>query len=246
VEARDPGGRVQPGGQCTRAVCAPQLDGIAGQRVPTKPTRRAWMRAHCNAGAVHAMFAIDYKKARELFGEIPAPRIPRLSCEDALVYDPSIFYATAGEVAARAFSAKEAADEEPFQLLLGYTTGMSSPAQVAPVARMLAGTSLKPAQFEALVDSFVGALTQLTGDDRSFSGRPMRIAAVPAACRAVQGFDCGAERLRPDCRAESVERMERQTAAIPGGAVSIATCSAWLPSVRSATTAWSGSIRCTR
>jgi hypothetical protein len=34
---------------------------------------------------------------------------------------------------------------------------------------MLVGASLKPAQFEALVNSFAGALVQLSGDDRSFS-----------------------------------------------------------------------------
>ena len=119
--------------------------------------------------AVHGMLAIDYKKARELFGEIPAPQIPRLSCDDALVYDVSIFYATVGEVAARAFSAKEVAEEEPFHLLQRYAADVTSPAQAAPIARMLVGASLKPAQFEALVDSFAGALQQLSGDDRSFS-----------------------------------------------------------------------------
>ena len=119
--------------------------------------------------AVHAMLAIDYKKARELFNEIPPPQIPRLACEDALVYDVSIFYATVGEVAARAFSAKEVAQEEPFHLLERYAADVTSPAQVAPIARMLLGASQKPAQFEALVGSFAGALAQLSGDDRSFS-----------------------------------------------------------------------------
>jgi hypothetical protein len=119
--------------------------------------------------AVHAMLAIDYKEARELFGEIPTPQIPRLTCDDALVYDVSTFYATAGEVAARAFSAKEVSQEEPFHLLQRYAADVTSPVQIAPIARMLVGASLKPAQFEALVGSFAGALLQLASDDRSFS-----------------------------------------------------------------------------
>jgi hypothetical protein len=118
--------------------------------------------------AVHAMLAIDYKKARELFAEIPPPQIPRLTCDDALVYDPSIFYATAVEVAARAFNAKEIADEEPFHLLLRFSQ-VTSPTQIAPAARMLAGASLKPAQMEALTASLGGVLQQISGDDRSFS-----------------------------------------------------------------------------
>jgi len=137
--------------------------------------------------AVHAMLAIDYKKARELFGEIPPLRIPRLSCDDALVYDVSIFYATVGEVAARAFSAKEVAEEEPFHLLQRYAADVTSPAQVAPIARMLVGASLKPTQFEALVDSFAGALAQLSGDDRSFAATnsddaDAALAGLPAEC----------------------------------------------------------------
>jgi hypothetical protein len=123
--------------------------------------------------AVHAMLAIDYKKARELFAEIPPPGIPPPTCEETLDYDPSIFYATAGEVAARAFSAKEAAQEEPFHLLLRVTAGMTSPSQVAPIARMLVGASLKAAQFEALAASFAGALQNLSGDaDVDLGGLP--------------------------------------------------------------------------
>lgn len=141
--------------------------------------------------AVHAMLAIDYKKARELFGEIPPPQVPRLSCDDALVYDVSIFYATAGEVAARAFSAKEVAEEEPFHLLQRFAADATSPAQAAPIAQMLAGASLKPAQFEALVNSFAGALGQLSGDDRSFSatvagGTDTAIAGLQAECARRQ------------------------------------------------------------
>jgi hypothetical protein len=137
--------------------------------------------------AVEAMLAIDFKKARELFGEIPAPRIPRLTCDDAMVYDVSIFYATVGEVAARAFSAKEAAREEPFHLLRRYAADVTSPAQAAPIARMLVGASLKPAQFEMLVDSFAGGLAQLSGDDRSFSAAmggdaDAAIASLSAEC----------------------------------------------------------------
>src|ERR1022692_3524410 len=131
--------------------------------------------------------AIEPKKARELFGEIAPPQIPRVSCEDTLVYDVSIFYATVGEVAARAFSAKEVAQDEPFHLLQRYAADVTSPVQVAPVARMLAGASLKPAQLEALLASFAGALGQLSGDDRSFSATisgdaDAALAGLPAAC----------------------------------------------------------------
>jgi hypothetical protein len=150
--------------------------------------------------AVHAMLAIDYKKARELFAEIPPPQIPRLSCEDALVYDVSIFYATAGEVAARAFSAKEVAQEEPFHLLLRYAADVTSPAQAAPIARMLVGASLKAPQCEALVDSFAGALAQLSGDDRSFSAT---ISGDADAAIAGLSAECARRRINAQPLAEA-------------------------------------------
>lgn len=120
--------------------------------------------------AVDAMLEVDYKKAREMFSEIPAPQLPRLSCDDNLVWDVSIFYATAGEVAARAFNAKETANGDPFHLLQRYAADLTSPVEAAPVARMVAAASLKPARFEALVASFTGALQQLSGDPRSVAG----------------------------------------------------------------------------
>jgi hypothetical protein len=64
---------------------------------------------------------------------------------------------------------KEVADEEPFHLMQRFAADLSSPVQVAPIARMLTSVSLKPAQFEALVTSFTGALQPLSGDGRSFA-----------------------------------------------------------------------------
>lgn len=161
--------------------------------------------------AVDAMLAIDFKKARELLGEIPAPRIPRLTCDDALVYDVSIFYDTAGEVAGRAFSAKEAAQEKPFQLLERYAADATSPAQAAPIARMLAGASVKREQFEALVNSFAGALGQIPGDDRSFSAAMADADAAMASLAA----ECARRRIN---RVPLVDAWGAYKARQPGGA----------------------------
>jgi hypothetical protein len=138
--------------------------------------------------AVDAMLELDFKKARELFSSLPSPRIAPLSCSDRLVYDVSVFYATAGELATRAFSAKEVAAEAPFHLLERYAADLSSPVQIAPIARMLAAASLKNGQFETLVDSFAAGLQQLSGDERSFAATVAgesdgtAIAALAAEC----------------------------------------------------------------
>lgn len=119
--------------------------------------------------AVNAMLALDAGKARELFNEIPPPRIPRLECEDALVYDVSAFYETLTKIVNTTFTAKELREEEHVAFAVRFLAGISSPAQVAPAAKMLAGLHVNPAQLEALTQSFSGALKGLSGDDRSFS-----------------------------------------------------------------------------
>jgi hypothetical protein len=147
--------------------------------------RRAWLKSHggqaekaftqgldactLECRAVEAMLALDRRKAREMFDQIPAPTIPRLSCEDSLVYDVSVFYATLGDVAQQAFSPKEVAGQEPVHLLERYVPDLTSPVQAGPVARMLAGAPVPKAQLEALVDAFASALKQFSGDGRSFS-----------------------------------------------------------------------------
>jgi len=142
--------------------------------------------------AVHAMLALDRKKARELFAAIPPPRLPRLTCEDTLVPDVSILYATAAEIAAQSFTPQEAARDEPLHFLQRYAADLASPLQAAPVARMLAASPLPSAPFEALVASFAASLKQLSGDDRSFSATiaadtdSAAIEAVAAECARKQ------------------------------------------------------------
>ena len=147
--------------------------------------RRAWLKSHgglaekafaqgldactLQCRAVEAMLALDPKEAREMFEQIPAPRVPRLSCEDALVYDVSAFYVTLGDVAQQAFSPKEVALQEPLHLLERYVPDLTSPVQAAPIASMLTGAAVPTAQLEGLIDAFASALKQLSGDGRDFS-----------------------------------------------------------------------------
>jgi hypothetical protein len=147
--------------------------------------RRAWLTSHgglaekafaqgldactLQCRAVEAMLALDPRKAREMFEQIPSPAIPRLSCEDALVYDVSAFYATLGDVAQQGFSPKEVALQEPLHLLERYVPALTSPVQAGPIATMLTGAPVPPAQLEGLIDAFASSLKQLSGDGRAFS-----------------------------------------------------------------------------
>src|SRR5205085_2914875 len=88
--------------------------------------------------AVNAMLKVDKRKARELFDELPR-KLPLalLTCDDALVYDVSDFYATLTRLAQDTFSAEEKARGEDVQFILPYLAELQAPAQIQPLARVV-------------------------------------------------------------------------------------------------------------
>lgn len=119
--------------------------------------------------AVEAMLPLDPLKARGLFLEIPPLQVPKISCDDYLVFDVSLFYEVLGRIARQSFTAKEVADGAPVRLLSRFAGGINSASQVEPAARMLAESGSKDADFQALIAAFGGALSQIYGDDRTFT-----------------------------------------------------------------------------
>lgn len=119
--------------------------------------------------AVDGMLPLDAAKARELFLEIPPLNVPKITCDDYLVYDVSLFYEVLNKVARQSFSAKEAAAGDPIRLLERFAGSINSAAQVEPAARMIAASGVADRDFETLATSFAGALGQIYGDDRTFT-----------------------------------------------------------------------------
>jgi hypothetical protein len=115
------------------------------------------------------MLAIDKPTARELFLEIPRPALPALTCDDALVYDPSDFYVTLGAMVNSAFTEKERAKQEHLNFLLDYLGQASSPAQLAPLARVIKSAAVTPDQRELLQTRYTGLLENTQADGRSYS-----------------------------------------------------------------------------
>ena len=106
--------------------------------------------------AVRDMLAIDKTKARDLFRDIQPPLLVPLACDDPMVYDVGDFYQTLGQILNTAFSDKERAKEQHVNFLLDYIGQVSSPAQLAPLARMIENVNVAPAQSELLMTKFKG------------------------------------------------------------------------------------------
>ncbi len=130
--------------------------------------------------AVHQLLELDKATAREMFSRMETPDPKPRTCEDALVYDLGDFYLLLGEIAGQTFSPGERRLEQHVSFLRDYVLGVSSPVQVAPVARLLRTVSVTPRQEELLIASLAAALPNIAEDNRSF------LATAEAATAAVE------------------------------------------------------------
>lgn len=119
--------------------------------------------------AVRDMLPLDPAKARELFGQIVKPTLSPLTCDDALVFEPSDFYEALGAVVNGAFTPKEKAKEEHVNLLLDALAQVTSPSQLAPLAGAIESAGVTAAQKQILWARFDGLLESMRADDRSFA-----------------------------------------------------------------------------
>ena len=128
--------------------------------------------------AVRDMLPLDASKARELFGQIAKPALAPLTCDDALVYEPSEFYQALAAVVNGAFTPKEKAKEEHVNLLLDSLAQATSPSQLAPLASALESAGVTAAQREVLWARFNGLLDSMRPDDRSFAASLNALSAL--------------------------------------------------------------------
>jgi hypothetical protein len=112
--------------------------------------------------AIEPMLALDSAKARNLFLTIARPEIPRVRCEEIVVYDVSRYYEVLGEVA-------RSGRHDAAKLLKDRVNGLTSAAQIAPVARLLQQAALKDSELQSFTLSLAASLRAISGDDRSFT-----------------------------------------------------------------------------
>ncbi len=128
--------------------------------------------------AVRDMLPLDPSYARELFGQIVKPTLAPLTCDDALVYEPSDFYQALSTVVNGAFTPKERAKEEHFNLLIDHLGQATSPSQLAPLAAALESAGVSAGQRQILWARFSGLLESMQPDDRSFGASLAALSAL--------------------------------------------------------------------
>lgn len=112
--------------------------------------------------AIEPMLTLDRAKAKKLFLTIARPEVPRVRCEEIVVYDVGRYYEVLGAVA-------KLGRHDAAKLLKDRVGGLTSPAQVAPVARLLQQAALKDSALQTFTLSLAASLREIHGDDRSFT-----------------------------------------------------------------------------
>jgi hypothetical protein len=132
-------------------------------------------------GAVEAMLALDPPRAVTMFQDIPAPELPKLSCQQALTPDVSAYYQTAINIFTSAFTPEQRGKEEDIQFLRARIAAVQSPSQVVPALKLLDQVELSPRTRAELVALFAIALDRIHGGDREFAASEALLmgAAVP-------------------------------------------------------------------
>jgi hypothetical protein len=122
--------------------------------------------------AVRDMLPLDPAKARDLFGQILEPTLAPLSCDDALVYEPSDYYQALSAVVNGAFTPKEKAKDEHFNLLMDAVGKATSLSEIAPLAAAIRGTSLTEPQRSNLSARLDGVAESIRQKDHKCETKP--------------------------------------------------------------------------
>jgi hypothetical protein len=119
--------------------------------------------------AVMEMLDLDKSRARMMFQEIALPKLPALTCEDALSYDFHAYYRTALRVSQDCFDENEKKAEAHVQLLADRLDNTKSVSQVVPAMKMVADANLSGDELSLLINTLAGALGKISTDARAFA-----------------------------------------------------------------------------
>ena len=190
-----------------------------GDRAPSRHLEALSLQTR----AVDAMLPVDPARALTLFRDIPTPRLPTVSCQEAVTPDLSPYYQTALAVFARGFPPDPHARQADVAFLSDLVSAIESPSQVVPALKLLDLAELNAPARSNLVATFLAALARVNGGDREFAAsEPLLMgAAVPemhepgflAALRAyivrhIGGPRCS-DQIRPGQLPESAAQFNK-------------------------------------
>lgn len=134
------------------------------------------------AHAVIQMAGVDPRRARQLFNEMAAPSIAPSKCEDTLLPDVSPYYEALAAVTQGTFTPAERAKSEHLAFATAMLSRVTTVADLAPAARMVAGLEWNRSQYEIALGTFSSTLEGIAPDSRSFLYFSKSIEAAVQMC----------------------------------------------------------------
>ncbi len=155
---------------------SPQLDRAYAQGLD---------RLSLQARALETLLGLDPRRAQELFLQMPALVLKPLTCDDHFVYDVVAHYQLLGAILQNTFTARELREERHIALAVAQIAAVQSPAQLAPLARMIESLGITQAQRATLQAAYKGIKDQLTARDRKCAAEPQPKPCESPACREL-------------------------------------------------------------
>jgi hypothetical protein len=154
-----------------------QLGGQARERWHVRPLAGEYNQAgvprldqlSLESRAVKLMLALDKRRARELFVEIPKPAPPPLACADQGEADLSDYYAVLSLIVDQTFTPDERRNDDHIHFAADYLGAIVSPVQLQPALQMVQSLNVTPDQRHLLLVQLGSAMNGISADDRSFA-----------------------------------------------------------------------------
>lgn len=145
--------------------------------------------------AILGLLPQNPSRALEMFRQVTPPAPVKLTCADALVPDPSLYYDTMGRLFEQAYTPEEKAKQEPVRMLLAAVQQATSSVQLAPLAKLLLALQLTPQQRELLESAFAARLEAASDDDRTYTYAVMGLQLSPSVNSLIERGGNGIEAL---------------------------------------------------
>jgi len=136
--------------------------------------------------AVMQMMALDRIRARAMFADIALPKLPELTCEDALSYNVDSYYRAAVAISENCFDRNEQKAEAHVQFLSERLGNIKTVPQVAGAAKALLDAKVSADELMLLANTFADVLDQVSPNARLFAFAMARQRLGSSLWRLVQ------------------------------------------------------------
>ena len=158
------------------------------------------------------LLEIDRREARELLLELPPGiNVPETGCEDILIPNAGVFYATLGDVLAGSLTASERRQGLEWEMARRYVGALRTPLEIAPACKLVMSTGARAGELESAAAELTSAISRMRGSPRALlvmTDQKSTGVAIAGLLDAVRGSESTHRQLREALRGLVVRSLE--------------------------------------